>query len=50
MRCEDAQGLNRAVSAATDARALEDLVRENEGLMNAINCANVAGRAAKMCA
>ena len=47
---QDAQGLNRAVSAATDARALEDLVRENEGLMNAINCANVAGRAAKMCA
>jgi len=50
MRCEDAQGLNRAVSAARDARALDALVRENGELLNAINCAAVAGRAAKMCA
>ena len=47
-RCADAQSLNRAVVAARAPRELVALVEGNDALLNAINCAAIAGKAAKM--
>ena len=47
-RCADAQSLNRAVVAARAPRELVALIDGNDALLNAINCAAIAGKAAKM--